>query len=407
MHSIRRGTTLKKNPNSPLLRILVAVAPLLMFSGHGAVAGGADPQWRQAPLLFAGFAFSGDEKNERALYPYSAELSAETSGQFLNDTLKKKLMSRASLADRVSAGLSDGKTDVTSIAFALVQENHETQMVDGRYWGIVTLQADVLAFNESSHSVVASYPIRTRLAHVKNAPFTDADFRAMTREAYTSDDPGANIFDLWLNRFEKIQIRPGAVRRLRVTDITITPEAERVLREAGKSTPAIRNQVANFLEAAVAEGAGISLVPQSVGAAIGNNMSLLFADGKSSDLVLPPADFALTFAIRDFVSTTLDQPQYFQDVFRVKGTIALKETETAHVYLDENIYDTLIVTRPKRADVRLSQWDQYFKVLQELIFTVGREMNTVDESWLKQNASRALEAKAGFIQSRDLLAKLR
>jgi hypothetical protein len=406
MHLIRRRTTLK-NPNSPLLRILAAVATLVLFSGRAAAASAPEPRWRQAPLLFAGFAFSGDSQNKQALYPYSAELTSERSGQFLNDTLKKKLMARASLANQVSMDLSDGKTDVSSVAFALVQENHETQMVDGRYWGIVTLQADVLAFNNSSHSVVASYPIRTRLTHVKDAPFTDADFKAMILEAYTSDDPGANIFDQWLNRFEKIQIRPGAVRRLRVTDITITPEAERVLREARKSVPAVQNQVANFLEAAVAEGAGISLIPQSVGDAIGNKMSLLFTDGKQSDLDLPPADFALTFVIRDFVSTTVDNPQYFQDVFRVKGTIALKQPETGHVYLDENIYDTLIVTRPKKADVRLSQWDQYFKVLQELIFAVGKEMNVVDESWLKQNASRALDAKPGFVQCRELLAGLR
>ena len=358
-------------------------------------------------LIYAGFAFSGDYENRRELYPYSAEIAAESSGQLLDTVLREKLLARPALAQRVSLGVSDGKTSMSSLAFALVQESAETQRIDGKYWEIVTLQANVLAFERESRSVVASYPFRMRFSHVLDSPPTQDDVKSIIRRAYTAGDRSENIFDQWLDRFEKVRIRNGAKRFLRVTDVSLSPEAEHIIRDAGKSPAAIRNQVANFLEASVAEGTGVPLVPNSVGEAIGSKMAYRFANGDSFQLALPEPDFALTFLVRDFVSKTIEEPAYFQDIFRVKGTIALKQPDTNRVVLDENIYDTLIVTRPKRSDVQITNWDQYFKVLQGLIVSVGKEMNSVQETWLKENASRGSEAKSAFMQAQKLMSALK
>lgn len=358
-------------------------------------------------LLYAGFAFSGDYANRRELYPYSADIAAESSGQFLDRVLREKLLARENLAKRVSLDVSDGKSARTSLAFTLVQESAETQKIDGQYWEVVTLQANVLAFERETSSVVASYPLRMRFSHVFSAPPTPENIKDIIRTAYIAPDPHQNIFDQWLDRFERVQIRKSAKRYLRVTDVVLAPEAERVIREAGRSPSAIRNQVANFVEAAIAEGAGVPLVPNSVGEAIGSKMAFRFANGESLQLSLPEPDFAITFVVRDFVGKTIEEPEYFQDIFRVKATIGLKQPDTNHILLDENVYDTLIVTRPKRSDVQLTNWDQYFKVLQGLIVSVGKGMTNVQDGWLKENASRGIEAKPGFLQCQKLMTELK
>ena len=358
------------------------------------------------PLIFAGFAFSGDFQNRAQLYPHTAAISEEGDKTYLDKLLLAKLQQHPAAMQRVSLALSDGKQDVSSVAFALVQDDVETQRIDGKYWVIVSLQANVLVFNKATRTVVACYPLRMRFSRVQDSAPGAVEMRNLVREAYTTANPAENIFDQWLARLEKVQIREGARKYLRVTDVTLTPEAEKVIADAGRTSSSVRNQVANLLEVAVAERAGISIVPNSVGEVIGKNIAFRFANSMELQLVLPEPDYALTFAVRDFVSKKIEKPEYFQDIYRVKAAVAIRQPDSQRVVIDENVYDTLIVTRPRRADVQLADWNQYYKALQSLISGVSKEMVTVEDGWLKDNAARGTDARQGFSNAKQLLKDL-
>ena len=381
--------------------LLASILMTLIPGLTSAQTGQTDPS-----LLFAGFAFSGNFGHRQDLYRYSAEIAEKDNGGQLDDLLRGKLLARPQLVSRVSLQKSDGKRDMTSVAFALVQENVEIQKVDGKYWVLVTLQANVLAFNRATSSVVASYPLRMRFTRVRQTIPTSSELKAMVMEAYTSMNANENIFDQWLNKFEKIKLKSGATKYLRVTDVNITPEAERVMQSAGVSISAVKNQVANFLEAAITEKSGVPIVPNAVGEAIGSKMPLRFADASALTLTLPEEDYAITFSLRDFVSKKIEKQEYFQDIFRPKVSITIKLPASGRTYMDENLYNTLIVTRPKQADVQIKDWDQYFKTLQDLISQLGRQLSSPDDEWLKEHAARALEAKPSFLQSKQLLQEL-
>lgn len=380
----------------------------LLLIGLSGVANATAPEPSDPPpFVYAGFAFCGDFANRESLYPLSAELAAQDSGQFLDVKLRDKLKQRPELSSRMVTGSADPRQVSTAVAFALVQETTETQRIEGKYWAIGLLQANVLAFDPESGSLVASYPLRMRMAHALDHPPARADFRTMIESAYTALDPHTNIFDQWVTRLATLRLRNGATRYLRVTDVSLTPEAEAVIRSAAHSPEAIRNQVANFLEGAIAEGAGVPLVPNSLGEAIGAKIPFRFADGREYQLTLHPADFAISFVIRDFVSKELDATQSLQDIYRVKATVAVKQPDSGRVLVDENIYDTLIVTRPKRAAIELDLWDQYMKTLRGLINSVGVNFNSPDPGWLREHAARALEAKPGFQSVAQLMSELR
>lgn len=360
----------------------------------------------ESPLLYSGFAFSGDFQNRERLYPITAQISRDKNGTYLDELLRQKLMARPALASRMKLDLADGKQDISSVAFALVHENVETQKIDGKLWIIVTVQANVLAFNRASNSLVASYPVRVRSARVREAMPSPTELQSMVRDIYTTSNAGENVFDQWLNRLETIKLRKGARKYLRVTGVTMTPQAESMAQAAGKDATSIKNQTANFLEAAVAEAGGIPIVPNSVGEAIGSKMAFRFANGSDLQLTLPDPDYSLTFEIRDFVSKKIEKPAYFQDIYRVKATVELKQPDLGQVILNEGVYDTAIITRPKQADVQLSDWDQYYKTLQSLIQQVGKQMAHVDDGWLKDNASRESAAKPAFENTNQLIQKL-
>lgn len=360
-------------------------------------------------LIYSGFAFSGDFSNRDQLYRYSVEISKEDEKEYLDKILTGKLIARPELRKKVSFDLSDDSLDLSSVAFALVHENVEKQIIDNQYWIVVTIQANVLAFNKKSGSVVASYPVRMRYTSVQAKEPTEIELKEKVRDVYTTEDPNNNIFDQWLNRFETVKIKEGAIKRLRVTNVEVTPESEKVIVAAGKTVPSIRNQTANFLEAAVADKSGIPVVPNSVGEAIGRNIALRFSNGREQMLTLPDPDYALSFVIRDFVSKIVEKPEYFQNIYRVKARIILTQPESERTYLDENIYDTLIVTCPKvdgKPCVILVDWDQYYKTLQVLINKLGKQMQSVDDTWLKENASRENKAKAGFLSANKLIQEL-
>lgn len=399
------STAAMSAPPRPLfVREFVRLACAAML----AVGFGAQAAPGTAPLVYAGFAFSGDFRNRDRLYPHSAELSTEQNGGFLDGLLRERLLKRPELMSRITLDTYDGKQDVSSVAFALVQESIETQRVDGRHWTILHLQANVLAFNRASKSVVASYPLRLRAARVHDRAPGSAEIKAMVREAYTTADPAENILDQWVQRFERVRIKEGAVKRLRVTDIDVAPEAQAVIDRAGQDGAALRNQLANMLEASLAEQAGIPLVPNSVGEAIGSKMAYRFSNGSELDLELPPADFALSFQVRDFVSKRIEKPAHFNDIFRFKGGITLKSVgPLARTVLDENIYGTHIVTLPKRADVQLAEWDQHFKTMQALLTALGKQLAKPEDAWFTEHASRAMDAKKGFVSASQVLQEIK
>jgi len=148
-------------------------------------------------------------------------------------------------------------------------------------------------------------------------------------------------------------------------------------------------------------------VPNSVGEAIGNKMACRFSNGSEMQFTLPDPDFSLSFVIRGFVSKRIEKPEYYQDIFRVKGKITLKQPELEKIFLDEDVYNTVVVTCPKQSKIQLSSWDQYFKTLESLVFMIGKQMSNVEDSWLKENASRAANAKPGFLSAKQLLKELK
>ncbi len=362
------------------------------------------------PLVFAGFAFSGNYENRESLYPHSAAIAEENiNGLSVLDTaFRDKITQRPTELKRISLGLGTlGVGSQLSVAFSLVRENIEFQKIEGKVWVIVVLHASVLAFDQGSQTVVASYPVRLRYTHVLDAVPTQQQIRALVRQLYLSDDLGANIFTIWLDRFAKTEIRQKYAKYLKVTEIVVEPNAAAQIIAAGEQVRAIQNQMAISLESALASVNDIPLVPNSVGEAIGSKMAARFSNGTSFMFNLPEPDFAVIFTLRDFKAKTVDAAASHQDVYRVLAGIKIVQPDLNKSYLNENIFDTLIVIRPKSANMVLNPWNQYSKTLNALVDSTSKQFSVTDENWLTSNASRGLEAKDGFSQSAKLFQSLR
>jgi hypothetical protein len=379
--------------------LILSILVLSQSFSHFAIAG-------DGKLLFAGFAFSGNYGNRVALYPYTSAL-IEKNPDFIDELIRRKLNNQPELLNKLSLEKGNIKEDITSVACALVMENVEVQKIDSKNLVVVLMQANVMGFNRASNSIVASYPLRMRFSRLLDSEPTANDLEAIIREVYTSKNPSENILDQWLIKLKTASFKAGATKYLRVSDVTVEPEAEAILQQSSVNLSAFKNQTANLLEASLADKSNVPIVPNTVGEVIGNKIALRFASAEALNISLPDPDYAVSFVIRGFASKKTESQGAFTDIYRAKATITIKLPETGTTYIDEQIYETLFVTRPKSSNIQLTDRDQYFKSLQSLIYGLGIQLNNPEEIWLKEHAARAVDSKSAFLKVKKLLQELR
>lgn len=371
------------------------------------VEGGLQAQTvnQDRPLLYAGFAFSGNYAHRDFLYPYTSTLSAKKPN-FIDEILKNKIITRPEILQRLSLGKANSKEDITAVACALVQETIEIQRINGKYMVVVLMQANVLGFNRASSAIVASYPLRMRFTRTRDSEPTHAELESIVEEAYTSSNPSENLVDQWIGKLEKTHFKYGAVKYLRVTNVAVGPEAEVVLQQAGINRLAFENRTANLLEAELADKANVPIIPNSAGEVIGNKISLRFENSESIGINLPEPDYGVNFLVRGFASATTESTATYTDIYRSKGTLTITLPMTGKVYIDEQFYDTRFITRPKSSDIHFNKWDQLNKSLQVLISDLAKQITNPDDEWLKEHASRKGDAKPALLQVKQLLQEM-
>lgn len=358
-------------------------------------------------LLYAGFAFAGNFENRDSLYPYTSTILDKNPPGFIDDLIRAKLIKRPDIMAKLSLDKGDVKQDVTSVACALVYENVEIQKVEGKILIVILMQANVLAFNRMSNSIVASYPVRMRFTSVRDKIPSKDELMSLVAESYTSDKPQENLLDQWINKLEGATFKLGATKYLRVTDIILAPEADAIVSKSGVNPKALKNQIANLLEASLTDKSNVPIVPNTVGEAIGNKIALRFASAESLNISLPDPDYAVLFEIRGFATKRTESIATVTDIYRSKVTLSIKLPDTGKTYIEEQLYDTKYVSSPKQSAVVLSDWDQYSKSLQNLVIAIGKQLVSPEDEWLKDHAARSVEAKNAFLTVKKLFQELR
>jgi hypothetical protein len=140
----------------------------------------------------------------------------------------------------------------------------------------------------------------------------------------------------------------------------------------------------------------VPIVPSSAGEAVGSKMAYRFSDGNAVQLNLPLPDYEIGFTIRGFRSKSVEQAASTQDIYRVLATIKIEQPDLNKIYLDEKIFNTLIVNKPKASGLVVDPWHQHYKTLIELISDMSQQFSKVDSKWLEESAARGVAAQEAF-----------
>ena len=312
----------------------------------------------------------------------------------------------ASIRQKLSLEEANEKLDPIMVAFTLTQETVEKQVINGQYWTIVLLQANVLAFNNSSSSVVGSYPVRLRLVRTFTQDPTQDDIKRIIREAFTSNNQNENMIDLWLNKLSTVSFRNAATKRIRVININISKEAKDYINKNRVNESTLRSSIASDIEISLSSKSGIPILPNTVGEAIGNSIALRFSD-KSIQIKIPEADYEVFFTVRGFAAATTEANNQLTDIYRVKTNLNIKLNGDDSSIFNEDMYETKFLTRPKNTSIVLDEWTQYRKTLQEFILSLGTQLQNSQDEWLTDHASKGADAKQSFMKAKKLIQELK
>ncbi|NTW52456.1 MAG: hypothetical protein HGB22_07705 [Chlorobiaceae bacterium] len=362
-------------------------------------------------LLFAGFAFSGNYENRNELYPYSVRVEQfkDDNGQpLLNKVFIQKLKLRPKEDGRLSTELGRlGQGSQVTVAFALTYENIEYVELRDQIVMYLRLNFNVLAFDRKTKQLIAAYPVRLRFSEIVRDRLTDAELLDLFKTIYLTNDLGINPFDLWIDKFACLKLRDLYNKHLQVKHVELEPEALAKLSDEHLSPKAFVNLVANELETSIATNNNVPIVPWSPGEAVGRVMAMRFADGNAFNLNLPVADYEVDFAVRAFRGTSVEEPSSWQKIYRVLGTLKIRDVKAASYILNENIYNTQIITLAKKYNPKIEDWPQYRKTTFELLDETSKQFSGVDPRWLKASASRAGEAEGAFREASKIFDQLK
>ncbi|MEI7708630.1 MAG: hypothetical protein WCI90_10205 [Chlorobium sp.] len=365
----------------------------------------------QDKLLFSGFAFSGNFENRKELYPYSSqiELLKSDNGQpLLNKVFYEKIRSRPSDDARLTTELGRiGQGNQITVAFALTYETVEYMELDGHLLLFLGINANVLAFDRATKQLIAAYPLRIRYHDTVTHRLSNEEVVALFKRLYLTNELGINPFDEWLNRFAQISFKGRYTKYLQVKNITIEPEALTFISANNQNPKALKNLIANELETSIASTNNIPIIPWSPGEVVGRVMALRFCDGNTFMLNMPNPDFEVDFSLRAFRGADVEGSYSKQKVYRVLGTIKILQSDIKKYYLNENIYNTQIVTLARAYDAKVGDWEQYKKTLNELLYETSKQFSNVNSGWIREHASRGSDAIDTFRDASHIIDQLK
>jgi len=386
-----------------ILQIITLIFTALTFISSTATA--------QDKLLFSGFAFSGNYENRKELYPYSSKiefLKSENGQPLLNKVFNEKIKSRPNEDARLTSELGRiGQGNQITVAFALTYEKVEYMELDGHLLLFLGINANVLAFDRASKQLIAAYPLRIRYHDTVNERQSDEQILTLFKKLYLTNELGINPFDEWLNKFSEIKFKGRYTKYLQVKNIDIEPEALKMIALHNEKPKALKNLIANELESSIASTNNIPIIPWSPGEVVGRVMALRFFDGNTFMLNLPNPDYEVDFTLRAFRGTEVEGAYSLQKIYRTLGTIKIYQPDIKKYHLNENIYNTQIVTLAKAYDAKVEDWEQYKKTLNELLYDTSKQFSSVNSGWIKEHASRGAEAIDTFRDASKIIDQLK
>jgi len=354
-------------------------------------------------LYFAGFSFIGDTtQNENYPVAYSIYKSnPRILNQELNESLKK--LKRTDL-NIIKDELGKQKSgNALALAYGLQKEAYVTYQVEGGYQSKFEITGLIYVFDysDSEHKLLTSIPTGKSLTLLTPAKLSKAEVNKVFEAMYlTSKNQKifnttltTSVFDEWVSNKTQLSLenakifRASKEKRLQIRNIDLDEAVKKQIvgnSDYIKNEKALRTETARNFESYLSSYQNVPVLPSSysVGQALAGTMIARFGD-TTYELKIPPPDYVIDLAVREFKKATVDNKVYDAYVYGAFITLKVLQPDLNNVKLDSKFNYKDEIQVPKNYKLKIEDdWPSWIGAQKKLFEILAKQISLKDEKEL-------------------------
>ncbi|AYH46123.1 hypothetical protein [Azoarcus sp. DN11] len=260
-------------------------------------------------VTVGGFAFAGDFKSAAGRFPLTYAVFEKLNrdkGQSHN--LSREVIERMRQTTNASiqfnlgdkgVNLKDSDRALMSVLL-LTGETVATENFGSYYKTFVNLRGDALIFDYKNQIVVRSYPLSVVLFDATPAMPTKEYLSAFVENLLKRTD-GRGLISQYERRMQAANIDQKAAKTVQVRNIRIdAPALDAMPAPLKADITSAESIVADGFASIISAKLGISLLPRTVGHAVGNVMTMRLENGDDYKLKVGEGDYVFDIALKKF-----------------------------------------------------------------------------------------------------------
>ena len=252
-----------------------------------------------APVTVAGFAFAGDYQSAPARFPYTFKLfDAQKSKSNSQPTFSNLVVARSKEVKNSELEFLPGTMvnlkDGDQALMAVLMLTGETVSIEdfGSYQKMfVNLRGDALIFDYKAQTILRSCPVSVVLFDATPTRPSEARIVGFVDDLIRRSD-GRGLVTQFTRCLDRTTLPSPGTHTVQVRRGEVAPEALALLPEALRMNPGtVEAMLADGLGSILSAKMGLSMLPSSIGHAVGGVMSMRLENGDDYKLKLGEGDY--------------------------------------------------------------------------------------------------------------------
>lgn len=346
-------------------------------------------------ITIAGFAFAGDYSNAEKNFPLTFSLfeksRKEKSKNFSMEIVERM---RTAKAEGIEFNLGEKLVNLKQSDRALMAvlmltgETTATENFGAYYKTFVSLRGDALIFDYKNQVVVRSYPLSVVLFDATETAPSKQRLADFVDNLIRRQD-GRGLVTQFLRRMEAANISQKAIKTVQIRSASIDDAALALMPDGLRNDKtAVVSITADGFASILSAKTGVSLLPRSIGHALGGVMSLRLENGDDYKLKVGEGDYVFDLSVKKLAKIKAAESNVSTTyVYGAYVDIEFLEPALGTVYLSTSLKNGETAIIPG-GQISNDDFPAYQDALRGLFLKLSDALNgRGDAKWLKTAAS--------------------
>jgi hypothetical protein len=358
----------------------------------------------------AGFAFAGNYADAEKRFPYTFKMlkrieanKEQNLSLFINNRLKNVKNPNYDFKFGELVNLKNSSQALMTVLM-LTGETVATENYGSYHKTFVSLRGDALIFDYKSQTIVRSYPLSVVLFDATHEKPSEERISGFVADLIRRDD-GRGLVTQYLRRLESATPASETAKTVQVRKAEVMPEALNLFPESMRNNKiAVDSLLADAVGSIFSAKLGISMLPNSIGHAVGGVMTMRLENGDDFKLKLGDGDYVFDVTLNKFAKIkTSENNVGVAYVYGAYASLTFQEPMLSTIYISTDLKngETSIVPA---GQVTNDDFAAYQDAIRGMFLKLSEAIEKPGSKWLKTAAS-AKDIDAQLDITREIIRK--